>query len=813
MEQMRGAPPLTVLATSALCACTLSALGPAPTTTTRCETPAPAASRPGFPVPVTVRCDGPVLDAELDGPFHLDRVDGAELRLVYAPEDEGPHAVRAIVIDARGGRIALELLGRTGRRAPAPTAPRDPSCAAEPTGAIAEALAATGLAHWSMDLGSMASGPRAGWATDRLESTWVERIRRAPHTAGCLGDAIDAPLDRAAVSATPVHDASRAAAWIAGSRSELGAIDAPPGDFAAALLALCAGPCTTEGELDPELADALAPILWASLDAIAAQRALVADAPRGAEWWHRHGGAGLLAAFDGDEGYAPDDAADRAFLERDRGPLTDAAAALALAVETAALARFAGRDLPTYRAETPWGEIRVWGSADDVHAEDLGPGLLTIELGGDDLVLGDAAANRSAAHPVSVHVDLAGDDVYAYPEAAARPRDRLDGRLPADADGRDDSAAGDALSCSRRGRQGSARLGVALAFDLGGDDVYRALRGSQGYAQHGVGVLFDADGDDVYEAESAAQGAAQFGIALALDLGRGTDRRRAFVHAQGFGFSGGLGALYDAAGDDVYDCDVGEPSLGGLPLRPAPQRPAASNASLCQGAALGFRDESPARAMAGGVGLLRDRGGDDVYRASVFAQGSAVWRGLGRLSDHAGRDRYDALQYAQGAAAHFAIGVLADGAGDDQYGRQFPAERVALGAGHDFSIGVLIDETGDDRYGAGVLALGASSCNGFGLFVDGRGDDDYRGSSEHAAGLGNAGECAESRPEAPSVGVMIDAGGQDAYDFPGGAGPSEGGTWGRCAHGLASEHGIGMDRSAEPGVHTGRVPEPASDDG
>ena len=83
---------------------------------------------------------------------------------------------------------------------------------------------------------------------------------------------------------------------------------------------------------------------------------------------------------------------------------------------------------------------------------------------------------------------------------------------------------------SNRFRQGAARNGIAMLFDLGeSNDHYQSLRASQGYAHMGVGVLFDDGGDDIYEGEAAVQGSAQYGIGLAVDAGTGIDSRRAFT--------------------------------------------------------------------------------------------------------------------------------------------------------------------------------------------------------------------------------------------------------------------------------------------
>ena len=72
--------------------------------------------------------------------------------------------------------------------------------------------------------------------------------------------------------------------------------------------------------------------------------------------------------------------------------------------------------------------------------------------------------------------------------------------------------------------------------------------------------------------------------------------------------------------------------------------------------------------------------------------------------------------------------------------------------------------------------------------------------------MGNvSGECLGTRPTAASLGLMIDAGGTDTYEYPASdfPVPSEGGTWGHKRNGLVSEAGAGVDATGESGIHPG----------
>ena len=84
--------------------------------------------------------------------------------------------------------------------------------------------------------------------------------------------------------------------------------------------------------------------------------------------------------------------------------------------------------------------------------------------------------------------------------------------------------------------------------------------------------------------------------------------------------------------------------------------------SFAQGAAFGFRTR-----LAGGIGILRDDAGNDMYEAQMFAQGTGYYYGIGLAWDLAGDDQWRAVRYAQGNGVHEAVGVLRDEAGDDTY--------------------------------------------------------------------------------------------------------------------------------------------------
>ena len=732
-------------------------------------------------------------------PFHADLVDGANgpltefaLELTYrgrASERPGVVAVR-FTVDGVARELPLAVVGRTLAVGKWDRPARVPRCASTPGAALDRALGAAGLERRDFAQ-TLAGAPElaAGLLKDEFRLAQLDALRTAPHAAGCIEGQNAAVLDALADGAHPVAEMIRHAAR--GLNVELGeqrpyaaSLDAL--DDAIEGLCAVAGDCSAAtGDLPEDLRAALARVVWSIRAGLIAQYGR--DKPssgRDADFWRDNGGHGLLFTTTG-AGFGHDHPTDRAYLSAPRAAVYVAAARIAHAVEDTDWSAFEGRAGVRFDLETAAGAIVVRDAADDRYEQDRAV-LLLVDLGGDDVHHDAVASNLTGANAVSVAIDLGGDDEYlAGSDDPRHVGDRARGRI----------------SLSDGYRQGAARNGIAMLFDLGdGGDTYEARRASQGYAHQGVGVLFDGGGDDRYVTESAAQGAAQFGIALAIDAGAGDDDRRSVHASQGFGYAGGVGILFAGGGDDSYLCD---PQVGGDDLLfPAPQTPDGANVSLCQGAGFGFRSDDPKTSLSGGLGILRDRAGDDRYQVGVMGQGVGYWQGVGLLSDGAGADRYDGLIYAQGAAVHFGAGVLADdGDGDDAYGTELEPDTVTLGAAHDFGVGVSINEGGADRYRIRGVSAGAAQQGGVGLFIDNAGGDRYEATSIQSGGVARIGELVGVR----TIAIMIDAGGVDEYVYPRGpAAPTEGGQWGP-GEGEAA-HGAGLDTDEATGVNATGAP-------
>jgi hypothetical protein len=207
-----------------------------------------------------------------------------------------------------------------------------------------------------------------------------------------------------------------------------------------------------------------------------------------------------------------------------------------------------------------------------------------------------------------------------------------------------------------------------------------------------------------------------------------------------------------------------------------------------------MRDDTNAVYWSGGLGILRDASGGDVYQGSVFAQGVGYWFGVGLLLDGGGDDRYDALWYTQGSAAHAALGVLWDAAGDDRYGQMWTPKSGNVGTGHDFGEGFLLDMAGNDAMTGGGLSLGEGNDNGLGLLVDVGGTDSFSGSIGEAT-LDTGGTGGASFPTYGFFVKASSAGGDGGADTFAAAPTDRGGTtWRDPAGDAGLEYGLGTDQ-------------------
>lgn len=311
---------------------------------------------------------------------------------------------------------------------------------------------------------------------------------------------------------------------------------------------------------------------------------------------------------------------------------------------------------------------------------------------------------------------------------------------------------------------GKGRLSTALVVDLAGNDRYEGSDFAQGGAVFGASLHLDVSGDDRYEAGQCSQGAGVFGIGMLFDLA-GDDAYRGARFVQAFGGVRGIGVLSDVSGNDTY--------YAGGKFSHAPLLPE-NYQSLSQGFGFGLRGAN----ASGGVAILCDHAGNDVYSAEVFGQGVSYWYALGVLADSAGHDKYNLYQYGQGSGIHLSPAVLFDRAGNDAYSCN---NGVAQGCGHDWGTGLLWDLGGDDYYQGAGMTQGGANANAIGILIDRAGNDGYSGVRPEVQGWSF-----ESRGTI-GLGVLLDLGGTDKYT----GGGKDGGVWtkGTMGVGLDCEEG------------------------
>ena len=380
--------------------------------------------------------------------------------------------------------------------------------------------------------------------------------------------------------------------------------------------------------------------------------------------------------------------------------------------------------------KTSAGTVRVLGLGNNTYqASDA----IVVDLGGDDRYSGRLAVPMSKSAPVGVLIDVAGNDTY---------------------DGRQSPAS---LACGL--------FGIGALFDLGGDDKYYCGDSGLGCAWHGIGLLVDTRGDDTYTGHQWCQGAAHAGVGMLIDEA-GNDKYFCQVESQGLGSTLGVGVLIDKSGNDRYHAYDNE---NGRRITFPSSQTASHEASLAQGCGYGRRaDNTDGRSMAGGVGALFDGAGNDSYYGGVFSQATGFWWSIGMLVDLGGNDKYRGVYFAQGAAAHFAIGSMIDESGDDHYNDERVLGQT-LGAARDGSIGTFVDVTGKDIYYIPKKSAGGGDMNSIGLFCDQDGKDEYHPLAHSYMGAASAANSRGEyfRTVMPTLGVFADLNGEDRYPAQG----------------------------------------------
>ena len=392
-----------------------------------------------------------------------------------------------------------------------------------------------------------------------------------------------------------------------------------------------------------------------------------------------------------------------------------------------------------FEIRSPYGRIVLIGKdyfepggRDSILCDNV---LLMVDFGNSGVFVGQAGANSSIENPVSIFVDLGGDDRYV--------------------------SMGEAAS------QGGGIAGVGILYDASGSDTYSGTVYAQGAGLFGVGVLFDGQGSDDYKAEHSGQGCGYFGIGLCLDAG-GSDHYYIYGSGQGFGgIGGGVGVLADYTGDDFYK---GEPSPEVFDLADY-HSDNKINGNAVQGVGFGRRgDITDGHSWAGGVGAIVDISGNDHYLSGNWSLGCAYWFSTGIAYDGSGDDVYESCYFTQGSGAHFCNGILIDEGGNDRH-ELYETAGAGLGFGWDYANAFLINIGGDDSYRASMISIGCAEIRSNAFLIDIGGDDVYRLKSG-ALGLGavdyheyylKPAKTVTYYSDSKSLGCFIDIGGADRY--------------------------------------------------
>lgn len=372
---------------------------------------------------------------------------------------------------------------------------------------------------------------------------------------------------------------------------------------------------------------------------------------------------------------------------------------------------------------------------------------VTLDIGGRKIIIGGKENNIYSGDYAFI-IDLGGDDVYNI----ERPTPSRKGEPPLQGGELSlggfsciiDLSGNDFYTTSSDFALAGGLFSSSFIFDKEGDDIYESKgSGNLGAAIGGLGLIYDEKGNDTYKSISFSIGAGCFGVGLIVDR-EGNDFYIANSYSEGFGMTEGVGAIVDNKGNDSYLVDARSLDIG---------RYNDHYVSMCQGYGLGLRPY-----YAGGIGLIIEGEGNDIYNTDIFGQGGAYWYSLGAIVDKSGHDKYNSYQYAQGSGVHLAVGLLKDYDGWDFY----QSDGVSQGCGHDFGFGMLWDVKGNDNYSAYSLSQGAGNADGIGIFIDESGKDGYLNKyPANTRGYGNP------RREYGSLGIFIDASGEDYYSQPG----------------------------------------------
>ena len=342
------------------------------------------------------------------------------------------------------------------------------------------------------------------------------------------------------------------------------------------------------------------------------------------------------------------------------------------------------------KIETPAGAIIIGGKeANTYDLDSLGDVALVIDLGGEN-TYNDGTV--SVDRPLLVNVNLGGHNVYRSAKPAVQGGSILGVSMIVNAEGGNRYEADDLA-------QGSTIGGVGIIVEFGGENTYRGVRRVQAQAVGGVGIIISRGGGNSYHAG---------------------------MWGQGLGGPLGFGILDDIGGKDHY-------YLGGLYVNSyKPETPGYEG--FGQGVGGGIRQVAD-----GGIGMLLNGGGHNVYEFDYLSHGGGYWCGLGFARDFGGyskrliarknfygSDRTETLfqRFGCGWGCHYAQGFCFDDKGHST----FEGSIMGSGMGWDCSLGALCVFGGDNHFeAANSLVQGCGAQGSLGILYQYGDDSDFKG--------------------------------------------------------------------------------------
>ncbi|HUR70198.1 MAG TPA: hypothetical protein VM370_13220 [Candidatus Thermoplasmatota archaeon] len=312
-------------------------------------------------------------------------------------------------------------------------------------------------------------------------------------------------------------------------------------------------------------------------------------------------------------------------------------------------------------------------------------------------------------------------------------------------------------------------------------------------------LLVDLGGDDTYYTTAGGACASNLfhscnmlAVSVLLDIS-GSDHYTydgAPNAVQGAGSVGGLGILADVQGDDVYSSTMTRTTSGPF------------------GGVLGYTDGGAQGMSNAGVGILVDGLGNDVYRADVASTaGRSIWN------------------FAQGWGGNGGLAISSDGSGDDWWvshglgitktGGCVVNNRDTCGfqgvytdgVGFFGGIGIMTDTgAGRDHYKlydnattTDFYSVGFGAFGGTGIFFEDGGDDDYvAGHVAQKPFIVPLLNCAFGTGSLGGAGIFLEMGGDDQYvGFSGAPGKSY--VMNEGFGGIGAGYGLFVDMSGDDG--------------